>query len=360
MVKKPAKRATLKDVAKLAGVSHPTVSRVLNHRARVRKETADRIRDAARALNYHPNRAARLLRQEKAHIVGLSMPMHSIDRVPPTSAFLEAKRQTWADFVQGAAVAAWERGYGILLLERGEHAHQKMRSEDLFPDAADGVVYVLPSLKHQEYRDYFAEVGTHFVILGHCPDDVPIHSCDIDNEAVIAELTASLTSKGVRNPLYIFSEDPAWLVAERRLSGFRREMEEVGGVREEANVFCELAGADTIQAWIQARLESDPDVDGILFANATAALPVQGVLLEGGWLDRRPLQLAGMCDRFVLPRLLIEVEYGLVPFAELAASATRLLIDSLSGKATKPRHLIVDAVRGHRDARANECAPLPS
>ena len=49
------------DVARLAGVSHQTVSRVLNNHPNVRQETARRVRAAIAELNYRPNRAARAL-----------------------------------------------------------------------------------------------------------------------------------------------------------------------------------------------------------------------------------------------------------------------------------------------------------
>ena len=58
----PKSKATIKDVAKLAGVSFKTVSRVINKEGTVGQELQDKVMQAVKALNYQPNLSARLLR----------------------------------------------------------------------------------------------------------------------------------------------------------------------------------------------------------------------------------------------------------------------------------------------------------
>ncbi|WP_111768604.1 LacI family DNA-binding transcriptional regulator [Nakamurella deserti] len=67
----PSRPAGLKDVAALAGVSHQTVSRVLNDRPRVRVETRQRVLDAIRTLGYRPNLAARALASHRSGVIGV-------------------------------------------------------------------------------------------------------------------------------------------------------------------------------------------------------------------------------------------------------------------------------------------------
>jgi hypothetical protein len=66
-----ARRSVMRDVALLAGVSHQTVSRVLNGHASVRPETRSRVLDAMRALDYRRNLAARTLVTRRSHTLGL-------------------------------------------------------------------------------------------------------------------------------------------------------------------------------------------------------------------------------------------------------------------------------------------------
>jgi len=67
----PVRRASILEVARLAGVSHPTVSRALASDPRVSAETADRVRRAAAELGYRPNRLARGLKRGESPIFGI-------------------------------------------------------------------------------------------------------------------------------------------------------------------------------------------------------------------------------------------------------------------------------------------------
>ena len=69
-----ARRATLKDVAQLAGTSVATASRVLAGVGLAADETRQRIEDAAQTLNYQPNLQARALRRQSSRAIGLVMP----------------------------------------------------------------------------------------------------------------------------------------------------------------------------------------------------------------------------------------------------------------------------------------------
>src|SRR5918999_1824638 len=68
------KSATMVDVARLASVSIATVSAVVNNKGRVSDERARRVREAMRALDYHPDHVARGLKVGRTHVVGMVVP----------------------------------------------------------------------------------------------------------------------------------------------------------------------------------------------------------------------------------------------------------------------------------------------
>src|SRR5918911_2959830 len=77
------KRVTVKQVAAHAGVSYQTVSKVLNQQTKVSRETEERIREAARALGYHPDHRARNLRTQRSHMLGYSWSPNPPDQPNP-------------------------------------------------------------------------------------------------------------------------------------------------------------------------------------------------------------------------------------------------------------------------------------
>jgi ribose transport system substrate-binding protein len=70
--------SSIKDVAKLAGISVSTVSRVINQNASVDEETSAKVKEAIRKLNYKPNLMARTLRQQKGRLIRTTGPTYAV------------------------------------------------------------------------------------------------------------------------------------------------------------------------------------------------------------------------------------------------------------------------------------------
>jgi transcriptional regulator with XRE-family HTH domain len=80
-----ARMPSIRDVARLAGVSHQTVSRVLNDHPSIRPETKERVLDAIRVLDYRPNVAARALATSRSNTLGSSRRPPASSGRPPRS-----------------------------------------------------------------------------------------------------------------------------------------------------------------------------------------------------------------------------------------------------------------------------------
>jgi transcriptional regulator, LacI family len=109
----PARRVTIKDVAREAGVSPTTVSHALNHRGQVDSRTRERVEQAARTLGYRPNRNAQRLRTGEAHMIVLlsSMPF-AVSGGPSRLGFM-------MEIAAVAAAAALDRGLALVLAPHG-------------------------------------------------------------------------------------------------------------------------------------------------------------------------------------------------------------------------------------------------
>jgi LacI family transcriptional regulator len=132
-----AKRATLADVAQLAGLSMTTVSMVLNDRpnSRLSKDAAERVRAAAAKLNYRPNPAARGLRMGKTRTVGFISDEVTITRYASA-------------MIRGLLEEAEARDHTVLISESGRRADRISGALDLMLDRqADGIVFGLMGAK---------------------------------------------------------------------------------------------------------------------------------------------------------------------------------------------------------------------
>ncbi|UOQ56568.1 LacI family transcriptional regulator [Leucobacter allii] len=105
-------RATIKDVAKAAGVSPTTVSHALNGKGVVRRETAERIRRVAAEVGYRASPIAQGLQNSKLGLLALVIrPLHSLDT------FLPEGVDYFLRLAGAASLAAMERGYSLMLVD---------------------------------------------------------------------------------------------------------------------------------------------------------------------------------------------------------------------------------------------------
>lgn len=124
-----AKQTTLKDIAKLTGLSVSTVSRALSHSPAIPEETRNTVLEAARQLHYRPNAHAAALRKQETKIIGVAIP----DVENPYFASLAAA-------IQAQASTA---GYSLLLGHTAESAKEFERTVDIFSrHRVDGMILV--------------------------------------------------------------------------------------------------------------------------------------------------------------------------------------------------------------------------
>jgi LacI family transcriptional regulator len=127
---------TIKDVAKKAGVSFKTVSRVLNDDTAVRDATRAKVLAAIEALDYRPNIVARSLRSQRTHTIGFLT-----DQIATTPYA--------GQILQGAQDLAWE--HNVLLLTVNTSGDQKMKQtavNTLLNRQVDGIIYA--TMYHRE------------------------------------------------------------------------------------------------------------------------------------------------------------------------------------------------------------------
>lgn len=121
--------ATIKEVAKLAGVSTSTVSRALSRKMPVDAPTRDRVLDAVRRLGYRPNRLAKGLKEGGSRTLALVVP----DIVNPF----------FPKMVKCVQKCALEKGYSLILCDSAGDTRQELcHLEMMQSHYVDGVLYI--------------------------------------------------------------------------------------------------------------------------------------------------------------------------------------------------------------------------
>ena len=208
-----ARAAVMSDVARLAGVSHQTVSRVLNNHPSVRQETRERVLRAVHQLNYRPNALARGLAARRSKVIGVV----SFDTIlyGPAATLLGIER------------AARAAGYGIniVTLERLDRSGVATAIDALSEQSVAGVVLIAPMVS--------AAVAMHGL-----PTGVPavlvepgggseLPSVSVDQVAGARLAVEHLLALGHETVVHITGPRD-WLEARDRLDGWRLALETAG------------------------------------------------------------------------------------------------------------------------------------
>ena len=212
---------TQKDVAKLAGVSFITVSRVVNNEGNVKEETRKKVEDAIQKLGYFPSFAGKALNCGHNDTIGVMTPASFGDGME--NAYLMG-------VLRGIELACRERGQDILLspmsaVESGFDYLRPYRQRKV-----DGMIYVGMTAMPAEM---IAEIGERMipcVVVGDRPAHAKISWIDTDNERAGYETTRRIWEKGHRRIAFLglLVELHNENIADRE-RGFRRAIRELSG-----------------------------------------------------------------------------------------------------------------------------------
>lgn len=162
------RRITLKDVAREAGVSAMAVSKVLNDKGGISKETAQRILEAAKRLNYRPDNIAKSLRVQETNTLGVVMG--------------DSTQLVFAKVLRGIQDAAAEAGHSVIVANTDQDMEKEKHAVDvLLRQRIDGLVLAAPLRVTTEAMEDLRAAGTPTVVLMRSSSGLGIDSVENDN-----------------------------------------------------------------------------------------------------------------------------------------------------------------------------------
>ncbi len=204
--------ATIHDVAKKAQVSISTVSRVLNGTAFVKSEVKKRVEDAIQELAYQPSPAARSLRVNRSHIIGLLIS--------------DIQNPFFMSLIQGVEDEAHRNGYSVLLCNSSEDSQRERRYlEVLCAERVAGAI-IVPTREHLEAGiDDFHKHNIPVVAVDRRIKDKKVDAVLVNNLLGACEAVAHLINNGYRR-IGAITGLQTITTGRERLEGYRQALEE--------------------------------------------------------------------------------------------------------------------------------------
>ncbi|HVO99734.1 MAG TPA: LacI family DNA-binding transcriptional regulator [Bryobacteraceae bacterium] len=227
---------TMRDVARLAGVSIATVSAVLTGKKRVSDELRGRIEEAMRALDYHPDQVARSLKSGSTNMVGMVIP--------------DVTNPFFTELMRGAEEEARRAGMSVMLCNTdGDPAIEHRQLNALLAHRVDGILLSCADSFTPWERLERRKVP--FVFFDRLPVGYKGAGVALDNRAAAGEATRFLISLGHRR-IAIIAGSQKVSPGIARLEGFREAMEAAHPAVRDQYVRC---GDFSIDSGYRAALE---------------------------------------------------------------------------------------------------------
>lgn len=340
MARPDSQEATIYGVARRAGVSTATVSRVLSGSPKVTERTRETVMTAARELQYVPKAAARSLAGRRTSALGLVLP--HIDG------------PYYADLLVGFEVAASELGRSVVIFQ-AEPRTDVSRALQSLAGQVDGIAFMARSSVTEEQITELSRVRPALTVARPAQPDLPAFFAENRGEA--HRLTQHLIESGRRGIAFLGRPERGSDIGQRH-RGHRAALEEAGLQP------LELLDVNPVEAEGAAAadrlLDQYRDVDAIVCGNDQLALAVGARLHETGRRIGEDIAVTGWDDtlaaRYVRPGLTSVRQ----PVRDLGAQAARTLISLVDGLDADPAPVVLPSQIIHRASCCPASDPIPT
>lgn len=317
----PRGRATIRDIARAAGVSVATVSRVMNDRPDVSSETREAVLRVARAHNFTTNRSARGLSVGRTGLIGLTLPW--------------VDEHYFTGILAGATEALYEQEQRVVLCPtHHEHDREVTLLERLMNGTTDGAIVLLPEESVDELRR-LQDHGYPFVVADpREPLDDGIPSVSAAHASGARSATDHLIRLGHRR-IGLIKGFAGWTATEERVAGYRTALASAGLPLLPELVVEGQFNAESGYEAAGCLLDLADRPTAIFASNDNTAVGVLRAAHERGLRVPEELSVVGFDDTDIATNVLPRLTTVRQPLAELGRTAVSLLNRMIEGQSTE-------------------------
>ncbi|EAC6459154.1 LacI family transcriptional regulator, partial [Listeria monocytogenes] len=288
------KKTSIKDIAKLSGVSVATVSRVINDNGRFSEETREKVLAVIKETNYQMNFSAKSLRMNKSFSVGILVP--------------DISNYFFSSVVQQIEAILFDQGYSTIICNTGRNLDKEMAYLNMLESKmVDGLI-VISGADEFGFKYTNAENGIPYVCIDRQPKDKKDTIFISSNHYQGAfEATEALIHAGVKSPV-IFMHSRQSSSAKERLKGFQDALKK-NNIRYDPDVskFTVDLQIHDYQKSIITFVNEVTTMDGIFAINDNIALELLNLLPTIGKKIPNDIKVIGFDDtpqcNYTVPKL---------------------------------------------------------
>ncbi len=330
---------TLADVARAAGVSTATVSRVVHGTRRVDPALKRRVEAEVRQLGYVASAPGRGLARGRTDCVAVVL--EEVGRHLFESPLFPAQ-------LRGITRTLVDGGMQPLLLLPESEAEEERALRFIGAGSVDGVIASAVD-EGSSVHSALVERGFPVVIIGSHDADPRLSSVVIDERGGSEDATEHLLRSGRRSLAHI-AGPPGSRTTTARIAGFRAALIEAGYEADDSRVEYGYFSPEGGRAATATLLERHPDIDGLVVASDWMAVAAIERIRELGRRVPDDIAVVGFDDVPLAASSTPRLSTIRQPMEEMGAETAKLLLDTLSGKLTSPRKVTFPTTLVVRDS----------
>lgn len=321
------------EIARLAGVSQATVSRVLNNDPQVNDEMRQRVLSVVEALGYVPDARAQSLRAQRTRLLGLV-----IHRAPQALTYDPFFSALMASIIEQAG----RHGYHLCVdTARTPRSQRAVYEELLRTRRVDGLILVESETRDQRIV-HLTQQGFPFVLLGRYDPPDAVYSVDNDNIGAGQMATEYLIKQGHRRIAYIGGAS-VLTVTRDRLQGYRNALEQHGLPYNPQWVFFTESSLQGGQRACNEILAMSPRPTAVVAMDDLIAVGAMRTAQKHGIRIPHEMAFIGFNDTPLCEMVEPTLTSVAIDIPCLARIATERLISLIEGCAVEPKRVIVSA-----------------
>lgn len=315
----------MKDVAKVAGVSTATVSRVLNNTSYTSNEVKEKVFKAVKTLGYRPNRVARSLRVQKSTIIGLIV--------------ADIQNPFFTAVARAVEDTAYANGFNLLLCNTDEKKSKEKEYIDLMIDENVAGIIIAPT--HQTTNSFKTIIKKNIPAIAIDRNLVngKLDAVVIDNTIAAYKLLKHIFDTGKKKPLFIVGSSST--TGMERYKGFQKALKKYGQNNSKNQTYFVEAKEEVGYATMDNILKNKMDFDSVVTTNGLLAVGVFRRLKEANIKIPKEVGFATFDETLWTPIVEPAITVVRQPTFEMGQTAVELLLNKINTKEKTKKNTIV-------------------